>query len=151
VPRRHDKLPEPCIGFAALVQQGADVTPLSTEETEALQRRWRATFGAALAKAANVPLSDSGGFDWHIFSYGLVRALEGDEALAAYSARNHSELVVLPHRSKLLAARCRCRTVPQLDDASDVYICPDNFAWTMVFTHEKGWFGPYFCKAAWTK
>ena len=28
----------------------------------------------------------------------------------------------------------------------DCYIFPKNFAWSMAFTHEGGWLGPYFSK-----
>ena len=72
------------------------------------------------------------------------------EAIGEYIARNHTELLVLPSgRSDLVGARCRCDAVPRLDEVDDVYICPENFVWTMVFTHERGSLGPYFCRAAW--
>ena len=29
---------------------------------------------------------------------------------------------------------------------SDWYVFPENFAWTMAFTHEDGWLGPYFAR-----
>ena len=29
---------------------------------------------------------------------------------------------------------------------SDYYIFPKNLAWTMAFTHEDGWLGPFFAK-----
>jgi hypothetical protein len=28
----------------------------------------------------------------------------------------------------------------------DWYVFPPNFAWTMAFTHEEGWLGPYFAR-----
>lgn len=30
----------------------------------------------------------------------------------------------------------------------DVYVFPQNIAWTMTFTHKEGWLGPYFAKHA---
>ena len=149
MPRRKNRS-EPCVCHTDLVLQGAAVTALSRDETALLQQRWRDTFGAGLAKAAGISLSDQKGCDWHVFSSGLVRRLEGEEAVAAYRARNHTELVVLPcSRTSLRGARCRCSAVPWLDSHGDVYLCPESFAWTMVFTHEKGWLGPYFCRASW--
>lgn len=28
----------------------------------------------------------------------------------------------------------------------DFYVFPSNLAWTMAFTHEDGWLGPYFAR-----
>lgn len=37
-------------------------------------------------------------------------------------------------------------TLPISCNHSDYYIFPTNMAWTMAFTHEEGWLGPYFEK-----
>ena len=34
-------------------------------------------------------------------------------------------------------------------DEADAYVFPPDLAWTMVFTHEDGWLGPYFSRATW--
>ena len=33
---------------------------------------------------------------------------------------------------------------PEAYNLIDYYVCPPTLAWTMVFTHEDGWLGPYF-------
>jgi hypothetical protein len=33
---------------------------------------------------------------------------------------------------------------PQACNLTDSYVCPPTRAWTMAFTHEDGWLGPYF-------
>ncbi len=33
---------------------------------------------------------------------------------------------------------------PQNYNYKDCYVFPVNMAWTMAFTHEEGWLGPYF-------
>jgi len=35
---------------------------------------------------------------------------------------------------------------PESCNLSDYYVFPENLAWTMAFTHEEGWMGPYFAK-----
>jgi hypothetical protein len=33
----------------------------------------------------------------------------------------------------------------------DIYVWPDGLEWTMAFTHEDGWFGPYFSRREWIR
>jgi hypothetical protein len=36
--------------------------------------------------------------------------------------------------------------LPASSSWSDYYVFPPDFAWTMAFTHEAGWLGPYFAR-----
>lgn len=35
---------------------------------------------------------------------------------------------------------------PENCSLADYYVFPPNLAWTMAFTHEDGWLGPYFAR-----
>ena len=91
-----------------------------------------------------------GGYDWHVFSYDHTYALSGQEARQAYRAKAVTRLLVLPNEAEGLACRVKSKVPsPALDGEQDVYVVPPDFGWTMVYTHEDGWFGPYFCSAEW--
>ncbi len=83
------------------------------------------------------------GYKWHIFSYKQYPSVSGDEALALYSEQKSLEFIVLSNdepvaiTTDLLPEHCALR---------DYYVFPKNMAWTMAFTHEDGWLGPYFAK-----
>ncbi len=82
-------------------------------------------------------------FKWHLFSGGIYEAVEGSKAEAAY--RSHvaeNYLVIDNDESVVLLTDLR----PDEVGLSDYYVCPRNMAWTMAFTHEDGWLGPYFAR-----
>ncbi len=128
-----------------LKPERSGATRLTEEETERLRAAWRERFAAKLDRSLSA--ESKGGFDWHTFSYGVFPHLSGDEARNAYRMRiRRAELVLLPHRGEGPGFR-----VCGLHDFSranvDVYIFPENLSWTMVFTHEDDWLGPYFAEA----
>ena len=80
-------------------------------------------------------------FMWHIFSGNRYPSLEGDQARAEYAGQICCELVILPNdrdEAFLVDSRPGHRPFP------DFHVFPPNLAWTMAFTHEEGWLGPYF-------
>ena len=82
-------------------------------------------------------------FMWHVFSGTRYPALEGEQALSEYSAQICCEFVVLSNgRDAAYLSDER----PDSRPFSDFYVFPPNMAWTMAFTHEEGWLGPYFAK-----
>jgi len=124
-------------------------TPLPAEEMRRLQQRWRETF-ARRVKQLTGKWTDSG-FDWHTFSRQYVYALDGDEAHNAYRKAWSSQGYVLPQLDDPWGYRI-CSDIPPDFSCKrniDVAICPLDFSWTMVYTHEDDLFGPYFTKAAW--
>ena len=82
-------------------------------------------------------------YKWHIFSGGYYEAAEGDEALALYVGHLSEKYLVIDNDES-----CVVTTDQRPEDVglSDYYVCPPNMAWTMAFTHEDGWLGPYFAK-----
>ena len=78
---------------------------------------------------------------WHVFSFGRFPAKEGALALEEYDRQICCEFIVLSNdRDLAYVADERPADRP----FTDFYVFPPNFAWTMAFTHEDGWLGPYF-------
>ncbi|MBH9577043.1 DUF4275 family protein [Inhella proteolytica] len=82
-------------------------------------------------------------FLWHVFSGGRYPSLSGAEAMSTYRQQTGVEFVVLANDRKqaLLLSQ-----PPQGPPWSDCYVFPPNLAWTLAFTHEAGWLGPYFAR-----
>jgi len=118
---------------------------LTDTETARFRQAWRHRFAARLDPMLSA--ESSGGFDWHAFSYDKFPHLTGDAARNAYQAKAVDlTLVVLPHSTE--GSGFKVRATPDFSGKNlDVYIFPEDLSWTMVFTHENGWFGPYFATA----
>lgn len=86
---------------------------------------------------------DARAYMWHIFSSGRYPALEGEQALAEYGRQICCEFVIL---SNDLDEAYLADSRPEDRPFSDFYVFPPNLAWTMAFTHEEGWLGPYFAQ-----
>jgi hypothetical protein len=108
-------------------------------EDEALQftNQWINVY-AQNAQGANLKA-----FLWHTFSSGAYPSVCKQEAERLYAQQLAAELVVLSNdrRSAVLTD-----ALPTKCDVMDFLVFPTNLAWTMAFTHEDGWLGPYFAK-----
>ncbi|MEO8389393.1 MAG: DUF4275 family protein [Polaromonas sp.] len=80
---------------------------------------------------------------WHIFSGGRYPSLSGAQAMAAYEKQVAAEYVVLSNDRETAFAT---NALPQSSSLTDYCVFPVNLAWTMAFTHEDGWLGPYFAR-----
>ena len=82
-------------------------------------------------------------YKWHLFSGGIYDAEEGDQAVRAYNSHTAEQYLVIDNDETVVFL-----TDQRPDEVSltDYYVCPPNMAWTMAFTHEDGWLGPYFAK-----
>jgi hypothetical protein len=127
---------------------------LSSEEAIALWQRWREAFARPVREARGVWVF--GAYHWHAFSYRDVPSVAREEAVAAYASawnrrlkpKRLRDVFILPFEDEELAYRASSIQPPDLGN-SDVLVVPIDFAWTMAFTHEDGWLGPYFSEAAW--
>jgi hypothetical protein len=125
---------------------GAVATEISRKEGWALLQTWREIYCApATGKWVN-----AGRHGWHTFSGGFFRCLRGYRALDEYNAQDAAALLVLPEDDHCAAIRCASSSPVDFSGLYlDVYIAPDSFEWTMVFTHEHPMYGPYFSRAMW--
>jgi len=109
----------------------------TSNEIASLVQQWLDVFGKD-RQGANTKA-----FLWHIFSYERYPALKGDQAVLEYRQEVCCEFVVLSNdRDEAYLSDVR----PDDRPFSDFYVFPPNLAWTMAFTHEEGWLGPYFAR-----
>jgi hypothetical protein len=117
------------------VKPGNILRQRSEEETASLVAQWLDVFGrdkqGVNAKA----------YLWHIFSGGRYPSVSGSDALTQYRKQSAPEYIVLSNDRKLAFAT---DVLPEECSLADCYVFPPNLAWTMAFTHEDGWLGPYF-------
>jgi hypothetical protein len=130
---------------------GCNANKLSDDAVDRLADRWRHTFAQSVRGATGQ--FTHLGFDWHAFSYSFVHALQGDAARAEYRSRQRRQrFLVLDGPTMTAGFACESETLPSFDRAGvDVYVVPEDFSWTMVFTHEGDWLGPYFTTADWAR
>lgn len=122
-----------------LVEPGVILRHCTDAETADLRAAWLAAFGS---NRDGVNAKD---FLWHIFSSGRYPSAERDDALSQYRQQLATEYMVLSNDGKTAFAT---DMLPTRASPSDYYVFPLNLAWTMAFTHEAGWLGPYFAKHA---
>jgi hypothetical protein len=110
---------------------------LTAEEADALAVEWLNVFGKD-KQGVNTKA-----FMWHLFSAKRYPSVSGANADEAYSQHASPHYVVLSNdREFAFVSDSRFRA----KNISDYYVFPENLAWTMAFTHEDGWLGPYFAK-----
>ncbi|MCV2371367.1 DUF4275 family protein [Roseateles oligotrophus] len=122
-----------------LVEPGVIVRHCTEAEAADLRAAWLAAFGA---NRHGVNAKD---FLWHIFSAGRYPSAERDDALAQYQQQLAAEYMVLSNDGRTAFST---DMLPSKASLFDYYVFPLNFAWTMAFTHEAGWLGPYFARHA---
>ena len=120
-----------------LVQPGTVVRHATQDEATALAAQWLEAFGAK-RQGVNVRA-----YLWHIFSASRYPSLSGAQAMAEYEKQVALEYIVLSNDRKTAFVT---DALPQSSSLADYYVFPANFAWTMAFTHEDGWLGPYFAR-----
>lgn len=112
------------------------------------EREWFSAYCGALKKATGK--WSKGEFRWHVFSYGYYPCVDDAEALDEYSRQKALLFYVVPEIKiwPLETAFVTDQLPPKelVNQRMDFYVFPKNLAWTMAFTHEYGWLGPYFAK-----
>jgi hypothetical protein len=88
------------------------------------------------------------GYDFHVFSFGFARAIAGEKAVFTYQSQDPPRrTIVCPHERRLPAVELIDGALPDLFmSGHDIFVWPEDLAWTMAFTHEDGSFGPYFSR-----
>ncbi|MCX9158623.1 DUF4275 family protein [Niveibacterium sp. 24ML] len=110
---------------------------LSTEAASLLAEEWLAVYGRNRSGA------NTNAYLWHVFSADRYPSVNGVTAIEQYKQQLGIEFVVLSNDRKVAVLT---DLLPETSSLSDYYVFPPNFAWTMAFTHEDGWLGPYFAR-----
>lgn len=122
-----------------LVEPGIVLRHFDETGAEELTQQWLNVYGV-LRHGVNTKE-----FLWHIFSGDRYTSLTGAAAIAQYQQQLAVEYVILSNDRKTAFTTDK---LPTKAAFSDYYVFPVNLAWTMAFTHESGWLGPYFAKHA---
>ncbi|MES2296378.1 MAG: DUF4275 family protein [Pseudomonadota bacterium] len=105
-------------------------------EAMAWAEQWMAVFGQ------HKQGTNTGAYMWHVFSFDRYASVAGAAAQTRYEQEVAPEYIVLSN-ARDLALLTYARPGPGTR-RSDFVVFPSNMAWTMAFTHEDGWLGPYF-------
>lgn len=119
------------------VSPGAVLHTCDALETRQWVEKWMAVFvGEVLVPGLRQYL-------WHTFSYGNYPAITGAEADRLYATHQSREVLVLSSDQRFALLT---NSLPTWCSRADYCVFPPDLAWTMAFTHEAGWLGPYFAK-----
>ena len=132
-----------CRLSAELVRREVEFTVLAGQEREQVLARWMAAFARP-----NPPAPVRGYYRWQEFSFGRHPALSGPVALAVYLEQWPADYLIFDEAVGF-CARCCSAAYPDLSDLrDDLYVAHHNMKWTVVFTHEQPYLGPFFAQAA---
>lgn len=126
------------------VVPGASVRHCTEAEAAALTAVWLAAF-CPDRERERVTATGPRGFLWHIFSAGRYPCVEREDARSLYRLQRAAEYMVLLNDARTAVST---DALPLEVPLADYCVFPPNLAWTMAFTHEVGWLGPYFAKHA---
>ncbi len=89
-------------------------------------------------------------FKWHVFSSGLYESSCENQAIEDLKSHYSSEYYVIPEfsiwRNEVAFILNALPESKLIGLKKDFYIFPKNLAWTVAFTHEDDYCGPYFAK-----
>lgn len=106
-----------------------------------IEEKWINSFGKDVSiNDINQFVVGSENYLWHIFSFKLVKCIEGKEAEKMFKNFMFKESIVFSENN----GKIKLINKNQLFDYDDIYITDKNFRWTYVKTHESDC-GPYFC------
>lgn len=128
-----------------LKSQNVNFEILEKEKTSQYQQKWREIYSKLLFEETGEWVKDN--MDWHTFSYGYTLSYSGNEAWNKNRESFSGECLLLPNLNEGEGFKCMSNKPINLSNKSiDAYICPLDFSWTFVTTHENGLCGPYFCE-----
>ncbi len=119
------------------IKSGKLLKIFSKDECRQIDKHWMKVF------CQNKQGFNTSSFKWHIFSGGDYPALESEAAQKAYEQHDAQKYIVMSNKGKEAFLTDKR---PENLNCLDCHVFPENLAWTMAFTHEEGWLGPYFAK-----
>ena len=119
-------------------------------EPQELVEKWLSAFGIGVdEKIIADYVTSEYNFLWHLFTWGSVPCMEGDEARNAFDALDYTEAIRFYDGFSMhidgvsVINKISAKKVDN-DKQNDVYIVAKDFSWTYVRTHESD-YGPYLC------
>ena len=115
-----------------------------------LIERWLSVFGEGVDKKLIADrVTSSGNHLWHLFTWGEVPCLSGDEARKAVDALEYTNAIRFyngysNHIEKITVVNKLSAKKVDRSKESDVYVVAEDFSWTYIRTHEFD-LGPYLC------
>ncbi len=131
------------------MKMGAEVEEVHRRDCAEYFKRWTKTFCRNVKREKGTYRYR--GLHWHAFSYFLEPHIEREAAIEHYAQEKESSLLVIPEEWKGRSG-LRIHGIPSPDLTEfrhDLYVFPESMDWTMVFTHEVGYCGPYFTRREW--
>lgn len=132
-----------CVGTMVPWKEEAPV------DCAAFRRQWLERYGSGVPKdALEAHVLSEGNFLWHLFSWNLVPALEGDAARQALDTLDYARACLFYENLSGDEAAVRpVASVPSslFETKDDLYLTAPDLSWTYVHTHEPDC-GPYFCR-----
>lgn len=120
-------------------------------DERAIINKWLSSFGKDVdGNIIRNYVTASHNYLWHLFTWGNVSCLKGDNARKAFDDLRYSEAIVFYDgysNSINNVSFVEKISADEIDknENSDVYIVAKDFSWTYVRTHEEHC-GPFFCK-----
>lgn len=128
-------------GLASLLGLGRDCI-VEHDLAMRLALEWHGTFCPNLIEWAKQ--KPKRGYRWE--SVIFVESA-GDNALKEYSLQHARTYFIMPEMFGYKEhVMYQTDEKPEFHGLMDFYVFPKNMAWSMAFTHESGWLGPYFLK-----
>ena len=115
-----------------------------------LIERWLSAFGEGVDKNLIADrVTSYGNHLWHLFTWGEVPCLSGDEARKAFDAMEYTKAIRFYNGysnriDKVSVVNKLSAKKVDRDKESDVYVVAEDFSWTYIRTHEFD-LGPYLC------
>ena len=117
-------------------------------ENPELIEKWLSVFGEGVdKKLIEDHVTSYGNYLWHLFTWGEVSCLEGNEARKKFDNLEYTEAIRFydgysNHIEKISVVEKLSSNEVDKDKHSDVYIVAKDFSWTYIRTHEFE-LGPY--------
>ncbi|RSD28606.1 DUF4275 family protein [Mesobacillus subterraneus] len=122
-----------------------------------LRKKWEEVFAAHLTALEKRQIhlhnyKGANGYLWHLFSYEKRDCKKEEDADLAFDKQykntcliffQHSDEVLLVEEASDLKAK---DLILAEGEYADLYIVDQEFKWTYIVTHERGWIGPFFCR-----
>ena len=112
--------------------------------------KWISVFGNGVdKKLIEDHVTSYGNHLWHLFTWGNVTCISGDEARKSFDALEYKEAIRFydgysNNIDKISVVEKLSSNEVDKDKHSDVYIVAKDFSWTYIRTHEFE-LGPYLC------